>query len=205
MISRRLMLSLPALALPALALPGRAYAADANERSIGRDDAKVVVQEWFSLTCPHCAHFALNFLPQIKTDLIDTGRVKLIFRDFPLDRVALSAAQVAHTLPADRYLGFIDALLASQDRWAFARGVDNIAEIAKTAALAGMNRAAVDAAIANESLKAEILAGQEKAVSAYKVDSTPSFVFNGPSATNRVQAGALSPEQFAAAVVQAGG
>jgi protein-disulfide isomerase len=205
MISRRLMLSLPALALPALALPGRAFAADANERSIGRDDAKVVVSEWFSLTCPHCAHFALNFLPQIKTDLIDTGRVKLIFRDFPLDRVALSAAQVAHTLPAARYLPFIDALFASQDRWAFARGVDNIAEIAKTAALAGMNRAAVDAAIANADLKAAILAGQEQASSTYKIDSTPTFVFNGPSAVNRVQAGALTPDQFAAAVVQAGG
>jgi len=202
-LSRRLLLALPALAIPAL--PGAARAAEMSEHAIGNADAKVVVQEWFSLTCPHCAHFAAQALPQIRSQMVDTGRVKLIFRDFPLDQVALTAAMVANSLPAERYLPFIEALFAAQDRWAFARGIDNNAEIAKMAALAGMPRSAFDAAISNEALRRAILAGQDEAIKTYKVDSTPSFIFNGPRATNRLEAGGQTPEGFARIVADIGG
>jgi protein-disulfide isomerase len=203
-LSRRLLLALPAaFALPAL--PGTARAADLSEHAIGSADAKVVVSEWFSLTCPHCAHFALNLLPQIRAAQIDTGHVKLVFRDFPLDQVALTAAMVANSLPAERYEPFIEALFASQDRWAFARGINNTEEIAKMAALAGMPRSAFDAAIANDDLRKKILAGQDKAINVYKIDSTPSFIFNGPKASNRVEAGAQTPEAFAKIVSEVGG
>ncbi len=203
-ISRRLVLAMPALALPILSRPARADTLP-DERAIGSNDAKVVVSEWFSLTCPHCAHFAVESLPTIRTQLIDTGRVKLLFRDFPLDQVALTAAMVARSLPAERYLPFVEALFASQDRWAFARGIDNVAEIGKMAALAGMSRSAFDAAVKNDALRQKILAEQDVAVKQYKVDSTPTFIFNGPTAKDRNEAGAKSPEEFAALVVAAGG
>ena len=82
------------------------------------------MNEFFSLTCTHCAAFARETMPQVKKDLIDTGKVRWVFHDFPLDQVALTAAMVARYLPPDRYEPFINALFASQDRWAFARGVN---------------------------------------------------------------------------------
>lgn len=210
-ISRRLMLAMPALALPVLAGSRSARADSASlkdamaERSIGSADANVVVTEWFSLTCPHCAHYALEFLPQIRKEQVDTGKVRMIFRDFPLDQIALTAAMVSRSLPADRYLPFMEALFASQNRWAFARDVDHVAEIGKMAALAGLPKARFDAVVADEDLRAAILAGQDVAIKQFKIDSTPSFVFDGPKQKDHVVPGALAPDGFAAVVAEVGG
>jgi protein-disulfide isomerase len=205
-ISRRTLLAVPALALPFLAT-SRAHAADSilGVRSLGDDKAPVTVTEWYSLTCPHCAAFDRESMPQIRKELIDAGKVRIVYGDFPLDQVALTAAVVARSLPPQRYVPFIEALFASQDRWAFARGVNNTDEIAKMAALAGMSRAAFDTAVANNDLRSAILAAQDEAQRIFKVDSTPSFIFNGPGASNRLQAGGLSPEAFAKLVSDATG
>ena len=205
-ISRRTLLAVPALALPFLAT-SRAHAADSilGVRSLGDDKAPVTVTEWYSLTCPHCGAFDRESMPQIRKDLIETGKVRIVYGDFPLDQVALTAAVVARSLPPERYLPFVEALFASQDRWAFARGINNTDEIAKMAALAGMSRAAFDTAVANNDLRSAILAAQDEAQRIFKVDSTPSFIFNGPGASNRLQAGGLSPEAFAKLVSDATG
>jgi protein-disulfide isomerase len=204
-LARRTILALPALALPVFAVRAAHAASVINEASIGSATAPVVVVEWFSLTCPHCAAFVREALPQIRAQTIDTGKARLVFRDFPLDQVALTAAMVARSLPAERYLPFVEALLASQDRWAFARGVNTTEELAKMSALAGLSRAAFDAAIANTDLKNAILAGQDEAVKTYQVDSTPTFIFNGPAAKDRREAGGQSPEAFAKIVAEATG
>ena len=81
------------------------------ERSAGNADAKVTVQEYFSLTCTHCAAFQKETFPKIKQELIDTGRIHYVWRDYPLDQLALYAAMVARTLPPDRYEPFVTALL----------------------------------------------------------------------------------------------
>jgi protein-disulfide isomerase len=175
------------------------------ERGIGDASAKVVATEWYSLTCPHCAAFSRQAMPQIKEELVKTGKVRIVYGDFPLDQVALMAAMVARTLPNERYVPFVEALLASQDRWAFARGVNQTEELAKMAALAGMPRPAFNAAIANNELRNAILAGQSDAEKTYKVDSTPTFIFNGPNARNRKEAGGQSPEAFARIVAEAAG
>jgi protein-disulfide isomerase len=131
-----------AIATPFLPRAGRADTdARLTERSLGSASAPVTVTEYFSLTCPHCARFARDVLPRVQKELIDTGKLRWVFRDYPLDQVALTAAMIARTLPASRYEPFVDALLASQDRWAFARGVNSTDELAKMAALAGMSRA----------------------------------------------------------------
>ena len=83
--------------------------------------------------------------PEVKAKLIDTGKMRYIYRDFPLDQVALTAAMVARALPASRYEAFVTNLLATQDRWAFARDVNTNEELFKRAALAGMPRATFDA------------------------------------------------------------
>jgi protein-disulfide isomerase len=150
-----------------------------SERAVGSPTAKIVVDEWFSLTCTHCARFAQETFPQITKDLIKPGKVRWVFRDFPLDRVALQGAMVARALPPDRYEEFILALFASQDRWAFAPGVDYAKELWDMAALAGMTRPTFDAAISDEGLQNWILAQRSAAEKRYSIDATPSFVING--------------------------
>ena len=194
--SRRLLLALPALVLAPAA---RAQVTErATERALGSAAAKVTVQEFFSLTCSHCAAFHRDTFPRVKSELIDTDRIRFVFQDFPLDQVALNAALVARSLPAERYVPFISALLASQDRWAFARGVDSTEELAKLAALAGMPRPAFNAALGDDKLKSAILAAQSEAEKRHRIQSTPSFVIGG-----RTVAGAMSYDAFLKQIEQA--
>jgi protein-disulfide isomerase len=149
------------------------------ERFIGKPDAKTTVGEYFSLTCTHCAAFAQGAFPEIKKNLIDTGAVKWVFHDYPLDQVALTASMVARYLPVDRYEPFINALFATQNRWAFGRGNDPTDEIWKIAGLAGMSRATFDKAIGDTSLREWVVKEQTADTAKWKIDSTPSFVVNG--------------------------
>src|ERR1700750_1700233 len=145
-ISRRSLLTMVptgfAAALTLAATPAGAEGTNdpRAERFIGKPDAKVTVGEYFSLTCTHCAAFAAGTFPEIKKNLIDTGAVRWVFHDYPLDQVALTAAVVARYLPGDRYEPFINALFSTQNRWAFGRGNDPTEELWKMAGLAGMNR-----------------------------------------------------------------
>lgn len=161
------------------------------ERSVGKPDAKTTVHEYFSLTCTHCAAFAVGTYPQVKKNLIDTGMVRWVYHDYPLDQVALLAAQVARYLPVDRYEPFIDALFATQNNWAFSRGNDLKEQLWKTAALAGMNRATFDQAVNDSGLRDWILKQQQADTNKWKIDSTPSFVIN-----DQKYAGEMSYESF---------
>jgi protein-disulfide isomerase len=176
------------MAAPALLGPRPARAANPHEaeRSVGSADAKVVAQEFFSLTCTHCAAFAREAFVQIKSELIDTGKLRWVYRDFPLDQVALQAAMVARYLPPERYEPFVMALFANQDRWAFARGVNTTDELWKTAALAGMSRATFDQCVADDGLKKWILQEQANDQKQWSIDSTPSFVINGQKHTGEM-------------------
>jgi protein-disulfide isomerase len=162
-----------------------------TERTLGDPAAKVTVLEFFSLTCTHCAAFARGTMPDIEKSLIEPGKVRFVFHDFPLDQVALTAAMVARTLPPAQYYPFVSALFANQDRWAFARGINTTDEIWKLAALAGMARATFDQAIADADLKSWILQQQQADQDRWKIDSTPSFVINGQKA-----AGDMSYDAF---------
>ncbi len=177
-----------------------AFAADSpfGQRSIGSPQAPVTAVEYFSLTCTHCAHFATVTMPEVKPKLIDTGKLQIIYHDFPLDQVALMAAQVARCLPEEEYYPFISALFAGQDEWAFAPGIDYTESIFKYAALAGMDRATYNAALANYKLQAFILQGQKEAETLYHVDATPSFIINGT-----LYPGAMEYDDFAATIAKA--
>jgi protein-disulfide isomerase len=200
-IRRRTLLAIVATSgLTPVLTPTLARAEDPRltERAVGKPDAKTQVIECFSLTCTHCAAFAQETYPDIKAKLIDTGKVRYIFHDFPLDQVALTAAMVARALPAERYEPFIMALLASQDHWAFAQGVDSTAEIWKTAALAGMSKATFDATVADIGFRDGILAAQKADATRWGIDSTPSFIVNGQK-----HAGEMSYDTFAKLVPDA--
>ena len=179
-ISRRSLLTVvPAGLVLAGIAPARADDGPKAERFIGKADAKVTVGEYFSLTCTHCAAFAQTTFPELKKNLIDTGLVRWVFHDYPLDQVALTASMVARYLPVDRYEPFINALFATQNRWAFGRGNDPTDEMWKIAGLAGMSRQTFDKAIGDTALREWIVQEQKADTEKWKIDSTPSFVVNG--------------------------
>ena len=166
-------------------------------RSSGRADAPVTVIEFFSLTCGHCAAFHNGVWPRVKAELVNTGRIRMVWRDFPLDGIALAAACIARSLPEERYEAFISTLFQTQDRWAFAQG-RQLEELARLAALAGMDRAGFDAIVADEPLRRGVLEQRQAAEREFRIQATPSFAFNG-----RMQSGNVPFEQFARLVQDA--
>ena len=186
---RSLLVLVAAASIPNLARGQEA--SRTSERSLGKHDSKVTVEEYFSLTCTHCAHFSKETMPDVRAKLIDTGKIRYVFRDFPLDQVALVAAQIARALPPERYEPFVSALFASQDRWAFARGMNPVDELWKMAALAGMSRETFDSAVSDQELRTFILQQQQEGEKKWHVDSTPSFIING-----KKEAGAMDFAAF---------
>ncbi len=207
--TRRALLAaaLPVALAPALIRPMLAADAPAANdprlapRALGKPDAKVTVEEWFSLTCPHCAQFAIKVLPEIRTKLIDTGRIRYVFCDYPLDRVSLMAAQVARSLPAERYEPFIMALLSNQDHWAFVQDGSQEEQLRKMAALAGMSADSFDRAVNDTQLQNAIMSGEDRAQTQYNITGTPAFRFNN----DVYRDGELTYAEFEKKVVAAGG
>jgi protein-disulfide isomerase len=193
--------SVLALGLAGLALPAAARAQAAPDprladRVLGNPDARVTVIEYFSLTCGHCAAFHRETMPQVKTALIEPGRIRMVYRDFPLDQLGLAAAGIARSLPPERYDAFISALFANQERWAFGRGGGSPAdELFKLAALAGMDRATFDRVSVDQALQRGILENRLRAQQEHNVSSTPTFVFG-----SRVVPGNMPFERFASLV-----
>jgi protein-disulfide isomerase len=205
MISRRFLMTTGAAALGVAAIPAIGRAADAappateGPRFIGSPTAPVTVEEFFSLTCTHCAHFSNTTMPDVLTKLVNTGKLRIIYHDFPLDAVALEAAMIARWLPAAEYFPFCSALFASQDSWAFAAGINYTDQLWKMAALAGMSRSTFDQAIADTSLKNWIQTQQVADEKMYNIEATPTFLING-----KAQAGDMSYDEFVSAIGHTG-
>jgi protein-disulfide isomerase len=149
----------------------------ADDRILGKADAPVTIIEYASLTCPHCAAFEKDILPKIKAEWIDSGKAKLVFRDFPLDGSALKAALVARCAPPERFYGFIGILFAQQGGWGIAQ--DPIPGITRIAKLGGMSEDQVQACLKDDALQNKILAVRLAAEQQYQVESTPTFFING--------------------------
>src|SRR5690348_11098008 len=108
-----------------------------QDRILGKADAPITIVEYASLTCPHCAHFDKDVLPKLKEKWIDSGKAKLILRDFPLDEPAMRAAMVARCAPPERFYPMVDTLFADQEKWAGSR--DYRAALERLAKLAGVS------------------------------------------------------------------
>src|SRR5258708_10072083 len=148
-----------------------------DDRILGKADAPVTIFEYASLTCPHCAAFEKDILPKIKSEWIDTGKAKLVFRDFPLDGSALKAAIVARCAPPERFYGFIGVLFAQQGSWGISP--DPVPGITRIAKLGGMSEDQVQACLKDDALPNKILARRLAGEQQYKVESTPTFFING--------------------------
>jgi len=148
-----------------------------DDRILGKADAPITIFEYASFTCPHCADFDANVLPKIKADWIDTGKARLIFRDFPLDQAAVRAAILARCAPPDQYYAFVDALFHSQTTWAQNGKVDEA--LNKLAKVSGMSDEQFAACMKDEAAQKRVLDSRLQAEQQYKVESTPTFFING--------------------------
>jgi protein-disulfide isomerase len=167
-----------------------------TDRSLGSDQAKVAIVEYSSLTCPHCADFHRDVLPQIQQEYIDKGLVRYVARDFPLDRVAMAAAMTARCVPADRYFGFLDMLFLDQQTWA--RSANPLDDLKVRAQLAGLPPAEFDACLRNKDLADGIQAAAADAQKRDGIESTPTFFIDGKKIS-----GAASYDRFKTAIDEA--
>jgi protein-disulfide isomerase len=147
-----------------------------TDHVLGDPKAPVTLIEYASFTCPHCAHFATQILPEVKKKWIDTGKVKLIYRDFPLDQTAVKAAQLAECSGNDRYFAVVDMIFATQGNWAASS--DPIAELAKGLRIAGMGDKEVKACLANDAMSNAVIADY-RGGETLGVNSTPTLFING--------------------------
>jgi protein-disulfide isomerase len=147
-----------------------------TDHVLGDPKAPVTLIEYASLTCPHCAHFSVAVLPELNKKWIDTGKVKLIYRDFPLDQTALKAAQLAECSGKDKYFGVIDMIFETQPKWATAS--DPIADLSKSLRIAGMGDSEVKACLANDAVANGVVADYRSGET-MGVNSTPTLFING--------------------------
>jgi len=159
---------------------------------MGDAKAPVTVIEYASMTCPHCAHFAETTFPEFKKRYVDTGKVKYIFREFPLDQLAAAAfmlARCAGETDSGKYFTMVDTMFRQQRVWAVEKPLPPLLALAKQA---GFTQATFDACLSNQKLLDGIEAVRTRATDKFKVSSTPSFFINGT-----LFAGALSIEDMA--------
>jgi len=144
-----------------------------GERILGRADAPVTLTEYASFTCPHCAALHRGALVQIKKEYIDTGRVRLIYRDFPLDQIAEAASMMARCAAPSRYFPLVQMLYRSQLNWARARNPR--AALAQIGRLAGISQKTFDACMSNRALYESIINSRNTASKTKQVRSTPTM------------------------------
>jgi protein-disulfide isomerase len=181
-----------------LALGSAAASADdarMAERFIGDPKAPVTIYAYASYTCSHCAEFETKVLPELKKKYIDTGKVRYIFRDYPLDGPSFKASALARCLPADQYASFANVLFANQAQWAF--GKDPEGSLVRYAQLAGLTEASAKACMSDVKLLDAIMAVRKSATDKYDINATPTFIINDGAEIIR---GAQSLEQFSAVI-----
>lgn len=162
-----------------------------QDRVLGSADAPVTIIEYASMTCSHCANFHNNVMGDLKRDLIDTGEVRYIFREFPLDAVALRASMMARCAPKDKFFGLLDVLFANQKRWVGA--ANPVEAMAKMGKLAGLTDSQIATCMADKDLETALLETRQNAQTEFDINSTPSFVFNDGAA---VESGVLPIERI---------
>ena len=161
------------------------------DMALGPADAKVTITEYASMTCPHCAAFNDQVFPKIKSEFIDTGKVRYVFREFPLDIKAAAGSMLSRCIAngdPNKYFAVTDLLFKSQADWVMKNTTESLSRIGKQA---GLSQQQVDDCLKDQALLDKIAADQKYASEVLKVDSTPTFFINGEKIK-----GETSIEQF---------
>lgn len=146
--------------------------------ALGKADAPVTIVEYASMTCSHCASFHNTVLPVLKEKYIDTGKVRLIFREFPLDERAALASMMARCAGGDKALPLISMLFSKQDEWAAAKN-DFLPKLFKFGQQVGFTKQSFDQCRQDEKLIKEIIAVRDRGNTSFGVNQTPTFFVNG--------------------------
>ena len=154
-----------------------AVATMAADRFLGSATATVEILEFSSLTCPSCARYHQEIIPKIKQDFIETGKARIVFRDFPFDQLGVMAAMVTRCADPERYFPFITILLTQQTRWT--RADEPITALKQIARFAGVTPEKFDQCVNNEALLNAILERRMEAVQNHAVQATPTIKING--------------------------
>jgi protein-disulfide isomerase len=147
-----------------------------GEQILGNPQAPITIIEYASMTCPHCAHFHETVYPELKKQYIDTGKVRFIFREFPLDALAAAGFMLARCAGPDKYFPMIETLFAQQKEWVVQKPLEPLLAIARQA---GFTKESFDACLANQQVLEGIEQVRTKAVQKFQVNSTPTFFLNG--------------------------
>ena len=156
---------------------------------LGSDKAPVTIIEYASMTCPHCAHFSATTFPELQKRYIDTGKVRFIFREFPLDALAAAGFMLARCAGKDKFMPIVETLFAKQPDWVVKEPIEPLKSIAKQF---GFTEESFNQCLANQQVLNGIQAVRDQAVQKLGVNSTPSFFINGKKLV-----GDLSIEQMA--------
>jgi protein-disulfide isomerase len=149
------------------------------DMALGPANAPVTITEYASMTCPHCAAFNENVFPKIKSEYIDSGKVRYVFREFPLDIKAAAGSMLARCIAKDdagKYFAIIDMLFKQQNDWVVKNTTETLTRIGKQA---GLSQQAVEDCLKDQALLDKIAADQKFANEVLKVNSTPTFFING--------------------------
>ena len=146
---------------------------------LGSDKAIVKIKVFSSLTCPHCANFHIKIVPEIKKEYVDTGKVQLIFIDFPLDQGAFNASKLLHCLDKKKQIAFLDIIYETQTKWTNASNLNDINKnLKKIVKNLGISSAQFDKCLVDEVISDKILNGRIDASQKYSINSTPTIVIN---------------------------
>jgi protein-disulfide isomerase len=149
------------------------------DMALGPANATVTITEYASMTCPHCADFNEKVFPKIKSEYIDTGKVRYVFREFPLDIKAAAGSMLARCVAKDdagKYFAVVDMLFRQQNDWVLKNTTETLVRIGKQAGLSGQQ---IEDCLKDQALLDKIAADQKYAADVLKVSSTPSFFING--------------------------
>lgn len=161
---------------PAQAVASVAAANPLPEMSLGKADAPVTIVEYSSLTCPHCAHFHRDVFPELKSEYIDTGKVRYVEREFPLNDAAFGASVLARCVDPSRFFAFTDLLFSRQEQWAFKD--DALQPLKLYAKQAGLTDEDFNKCLADDELQKKIRDVRQRGVDE-GVHGTPTFFING--------------------------
>ena len=146
---------------------------------LGADNAPVKIKVFSSLTCPHCANFHINIVPEIKKKFIETGKVQLIFIDFPLDQAAFNASKLLHCLDQKKQIKFLDIMYENQSKWTVGSNINEINNnLKKIVKNLGISSTQFDKCLNNEIVSDKILNGRIDGHKKYSINSTPTIIIN---------------------------
>jgi len=146
---------------------------------LGKDEAPVKIKVFSSLTCPHCADFHINVVPKIKKIYIESGKVQLIFIDFPLDQMAFNASKLLHCLDQKQQMVFLDTIYETQNKWTNGSDINDINKnLKKIVKNLGINSAKFDECLIDEVISDKILNYRIDASQKYSINSTPTIIIN---------------------------